>query len=162
MPPSSPPYRRFCSCFVRFCSSGDALHLNNRRKMSSRLTMMSFPLAPWSCRLQNDDDVQWLQGACGVSVQGGFKLFFSLLISAKNSTKDFFLQQGLITFQGRSLLLEESALPKFGVGKKRDRGSGREKNGVEDGAIWNHGASGTGCLRLCHSRQPQSWEEKVS
>jgi hypothetical protein len=76
-----------------------------------------------------------LQGACGVSVQGGFKLFFSLLISAKNSTKDFFLQQGLITFQGRSLLLEESALPKFGVGKKRDRGSGREKNGVEDGAI---------------------------
>ncbi len=49
--------------------------------------------------------------------------------------KRFFLQQGLITFQGRSLLLEESALPKFGVGKKRDRGSGREKNGVEDGAI---------------------------
>jgi hypothetical protein len=75
-----------------------------------------------------------LQAACGVSVQGGFKLFFSLLISAKNSTKEF-LQQGLITFQGRSLLLEESALPKFGVRKKRERGSGREENGVEDGAI---------------------------
>ncbi|CAM6055726.1 unnamed protein product [Sphagnum tenellum] len=39
-------------------NSGDALHLNNRRKMSSRLTKMWFPLAPWSCRLQNDDDVQ--------------------------------------------------------------------------------------------------------
>ncbi|CAK9220898.1 unnamed protein product [Sphagnum troendelagicum] len=29
-----------------------------KRKMSSRLTKMWFPLAPWSCRLQNDDDVQ--------------------------------------------------------------------------------------------------------
>jgi serine/threonine protein kinase len=40
-----------------------------------------------------------LQAACGVSVQGGSKLFFSLLISAKNSTKDFFCNRGLLPFK---------------------------------------------------------------
>jgi hypothetical protein len=75
-----------------------------------------------------------LQAACGVSVQGGFKLFFSLLISAKNSTKDFFAT-GAYYLSRKKFVVGRKCTPKFGVGEKRDRGSGREENGVEDGAI---------------------------
>jgi hypothetical protein len=46
-----------------------------------------------------------------------------------------FFAIGAYYLSRKKFVVGRKCTPKFGVGKKRDRGSGSEENGVEDGAI---------------------------